>query len=257
MHSAVKVRRDSPTCPGECDRLDKSRMTVGYKTWTVLTHQPIEILAPNVWRVEGRLNASNTRVMTLVRLRDGRIVIHNAVALDEPSMARIDAWGEVAAILVPNRFHRMDAHIMRTRYPRAKVFAPSGALAAAAKATPIDGGYADVPMDDTVSVRDLDGIGKREGVVVARSSDGATAVFCDTLLNLPKLSGLMGMMLHPTGTLSVPRPTSLLFAKDRTALRADLERIASEEGLIRLIPGHGAVVAVDAPRRLREAAGRL
>jgi len=232
-------------------------MAVGHKTWTVLSHQPIEVLTPNVWRVEGRLNASNTRVMTLIRLRDGRILIHNAVALDEPSMARIDGWGEVSTILVPNRFHRMDAHIMRTRYPRAKVFAPSGALAPAAKATAIDGAYSDVPTDDTVYVRDLDGIRKREGVVVARSPDGATAVFCDTLLNLPQLKGLMGMMLHPTGTLSVPRPTSLLFAKDRGALRADLERIASEEGLVRVIPGHGAVVSTDAPRRLREAAGRL
>jgi hypothetical protein len=232
-------------------------MAVGHKTWTVLSHQPIEVLASNLWRVEGRLNASNTRVMTLVRLLDGRVLIHNAVALDEPSMARIEAWGDVAAILVPNRFHRMDAHIMRTRYPKAKVFAPSGAVAATSKATPCDGTYADAPTDESVSVRDLEGIGRREGVVVVRSPDGTTAVFCDTLLNLPKLSGLLGTMLHPTGTLSVPRPTSLLFAKDRKALRTDLEHIASDERLVRVIPGHGAVVASDAPRRLRDAAARL
>jgi hypothetical protein len=63
--------------------------------------------------------------------------------------------------------------------------------------------------------------------------------------------------LHPTGTLSVPRPTSVLFAKNRKALRADLERIASEDGLVRVIPGHGDVVADAAPRRLRDAASRL
>jgi hypothetical protein len=232
-------------------------MAVGHKAWTVLSHTPIEVLAPNIWRVEGLLNASNKRVMALVRLQNGRILMHNAIALDEASMARIDAWGEVAAILVPNRFHRMDAHIMRTRYPRAKVFAPSGALQAASKATPCDGTYADVPTDATVYVRDLDGIARREGVVVVRSPDGVTAIFCDTLLNLPKLSGLLGMMLHPTGTLSVPRPTSLFFAKDRKALRVDLEHIAAAKGLVRVIPGHGAVVATDACTRLSEAAARL
>ncbi len=138
-------------------------MAVGHKTWSVLPHGPIEVLAPNMWRVTGRLSALNTRVMTLARLGDGRILMHNAIALDQPSMARIDAWGEVVAILVPNRFHRQDARIMRDRCPNAKVYAPSGALPGASRATPCDGTYADIPADATVSVRDLEGIGRREG----------------------------------------------------------------------------------------------
>ena len=232
-------------------------MPIGHQTWTVLSHKPIEELAPNLWRVEGILNRSNKRVMVLIRLGDGRIIMHNAIALDEPSMARIDAWGEVAAILVPNGFHRQDARIMQERYPKAKVYAPTGAVAGASKATPCTGSYADVPSDASVSLRDIEGIGRREGVVFVRSPDGLSAVFCDTLLNLPKLSGLLGFFLHPTGVLSVPRPTSLLFAKDRKALRADLQSIASQDGLVRVIPGHGQVVASDAPQKLREAAARL
>jgi hypothetical protein len=232
-------------------------MPVGHKTWTVLPHSPIEELAPNLWRVEGVMSAMNKRVMVLVRLGDGRILMHNAIALDVPSMARIDAWGEVAAILIPNRFHRQDARIMQEHYPKAKAYAPSGALRFASRATPCAGAYADVPVDASVTLRDIEGIGDREGVLLVRSPDGVSAVFCDTVLNLPKLSGLMGMVLHPTGTLSVPRPTSLLFAKDRKALRADLEKIAAQDGLVRVIPGHGAVVAAEASARLREAAARL
>lgn len=232
-------------------------MPVGFKTWTVLQHAPIDVLAHNLWRVEGVLSSTNKRVMALVRLEDGRILMHNAIALDEPSMARIDAWGEVAAILVPNRFHRQDARIMQERYPKAKVYAPSGAVGAASRATPCAGTYTDVPTDASVTVREIDGIRSREGVVVVRSPDGVSAVFCDTVLNLPKLSGMMGMFLHPTGTLSVPRVTAMLFAKDRRALRADLEKIAAEEGLVRVIPGHGEVVATEAAKLLREAAERL
>jgi len=231
-------------------------MAVGHTTWTVKPHDPIEELTPNLSLVEQQLNARNRRVMVLARLADGRVVVHSAIALDDASMAKLDAWGEVAAILVPNRFHRQDARIWQERYPKAKVYAPSGAVDAAAKATPVHGTYADVPRDATFSARDLAGIANREGVLLVQGGEGTSAIFCDTLLNLPKLSGLMGMMLHPTGTLSVPRPTSLIFAKDKKALRADLESLA-DDSLVRVVPGHGAVVATDAAARVREAAARL
>ena len=250
------ARREAASHPSPIPPKERA-MAAGYQTWTVLPHTPIEVLAPNVWRVEGVLNAWNKRVMVLVRLGDGRILMHNAVALDEPSMARIDAWGEVAAILVPNGFHRQDAFIMQNRYPKAKVYAPSGAMGRASKATPCAGSYADVPTDASVTVRHLEGIGKREGVLLVRSGDGVSAVFCDTLLNLPKLSGWLGTLLYPTGVLSVPRPTKLLFARDRKALQADLESMAADPALVRVIPGHGAVVESDARGRLREAAARL
>lgn len=231
-------------------------MPVGPTTWSVLPHDPLQPLAPNLWRVDGVMSDTNRRVMTLVRLADGRVILHNAVALDEPSMAAIDAWGEVAAILVPNSFHRRDAFIMQARYPQAKVYAPRGAMAAAAKATPVAGTYDDVPTDASVKVRHLAGLGDREGVLVVRSDDGVSAVFCDTVLNLPKMSGIFGFILHPTGMLSVPRPTTWWLAKDLGALRADLQGLAAE-GLTRVIPGHGAVVADAASERLKEAAERF
>ncbi len=60
--------------------------------WRVLRHGPIERLEPNLWSVTGTLpGMSLKRVMTLVRLGDGRIVIHSAVALDEPVLRRVAA----------------------------------------------------------------------------------------------------------------------------------------------------------------------
>jgi hypothetical protein len=232
-------------------------MAIGPTSWSVLPHGPINVLASNLWWVEGRLNRANRRIMTLVRLGDGRIVMHNPIALDEPSMDRIDGWGEVSALLVPNRFHRRDAYIMQARYPKAKAYAPRGALAAASRATPCSGSYTDVPSDATLSLREVDGVGEREGSLLVKSDDGVTAVFCDTVLNLPKLSGWQGVILHPTGTLAVPRPTEWLFTKDKGALRSDLLRIAANDGLVRVIPGHGSIVASEAQERLREAAERL
>jgi hypothetical protein len=233
------------------------RMAVGHTTWTVLPHDPIERLAPNLWRVEGEMSKTNRRVMVLARLQDGRIVMHNAIALDESSMAEIDAWGEIAAILIPNAFHRQDAAIMRARYPKAQVYAPRGALKAASKATACSGTYAEVPSDSTVQARELEGIGTREGVVLVHSDDGTSLVFCDTVLNLPKMTGPIGFMLSPTGMLSVPRITRWFFAKDKPALRKDLLSLAATKNLVRVIPGHGKVASADPATQLREAAGRV
>jgi hypothetical protein len=232
-------------------------VAIGHRTWTVLPHEPIEQLAPNLWRVEGVMGKSNRRVMTLVRLNDGRIVMHNAIALDEPSMLQIERWGEVSSILVPNSFHRQDAHIMQQRFPKAKVYAPGGALGAASKATACTGSYTDVPTDETLQIREIAGIGSREGVLIVHSDDGTSAIFCDTVLNISKRGGPIGFLLHPTGTLSVPRFATWFWAKDKPGLRDDLLSVADLPQLCRVIPGHGQIVAERAPERLREAAQRL
>ena len=80
-------------------------MVKAYETWKVLPHLPIEHLADNLWRVQGGLEGMPLkRVMTVVRRQDGGLVIHNAIALDDASMAELDAWGPVTALLVPNGF---------------------------------------------------------------------------------------------------------------------------------------------------------
>lgn len=232
-------------------------MPVGYQTWTVKPHDPIQELASNLWCVEGDMNPGHRRTMTLARLADGRIVVHNAIALDDANMKKLDAWGEVEVILVPNSFHRQDAFIYQQRYPKAKVYAPTGAMKAAAKATECAGTFADAPSDDSVTLRDVNGMKAREGVMIVRSDDGISAVYCDAVLNLTARGGFFGWLLAPTGTVAVPRATRWFFAKNLKELRADLLRVAQTDGLTRVIPGHGAVVSADAATRLREAAERL
>ena len=234
-------------------------MPVAFTTWTVLPHTAIDKLSANLWRVEGTMpDGSTRRILSAVRLADGRILLHNAIALEEPLMAELDAWGEVAGILVPNGFHRQDARIMKDRYPKARVYGPAGAAKAIAKAVPVDGTYADAPGDPTVTVRHLQGNKEREGVVTVRHPDGqATAIFCDTVLNQRRLGFPIGVFLHPTGRPSVPRVVRWMMVADAGALRADLEAIANIDGLARVIPGHGRDLTDDAPAQLRHAADVL
>src|SRR5688500_1555471 len=98
--------------------------------WPVLPHRPIQTLSDVLWCVEGDLAKMGlNRWMTVVRLSDGRLVIHNAVALEADAMAEIEAFGAPAFILVPNAFHRIDCARFKRRYPGAKVLCPRGARA--------------------------------------------------------------------------------------------------------------------------------
>lgn len=234
-------------------------MAAGYTTWTVTPHGPIEKLHSNLWRVQAPMagQPDQMRGMSLARMDDGRVVMHNAIALDDHEMAEVDAWGDVAAILVPNGFHRQDAWIMKQRYPRAKVYAPTGAAKRVRAALPVDGAFSDAPGDASVTVRHVAGTREREGVMTVRSDGAHTAVFCDLLLNVPLRAGWKGALLHPSGTLSVPRFASWMLINDKKLLRADLEGLAGAEGVTTVIPGHGDPITTDTRERLREAAARL
>lgn len=218
---------------------------MSFKEWTVLPHDPIEKLAPNLWSVSGSMPKGNQRRMTIARLADGRLVVHNAVALGDSEMQAIDAFGKVAAIVVPNGFHRQDAGIFKQRYPDAKVFCPRGALGKVKQVVPVDGDYDAIPQDDGVRAEHLAGMAGKEGVLVVRTNGGTTAVFNDAVLNMPASGGVMGFLLAPTGLPSVPRVTRWMMLKDKAAFSDHLKRMAGD-GLERVIVGHGATVEQDA-----------
>src|SRR5690349_22929626 len=93
--------------------------------WTVLPHGPIQRLSERLWRVEGTLpSLPLPRVMTIARRSDGGLVVHNAIAVDDTVRAEIAAWGPIAAIIVPNGYHRLDAPAFHSRYPGARVVCP-------------------------------------------------------------------------------------------------------------------------------------
>lgn len=231
-------------------------MAVCYDEWKVLKHGPVERVSPNLWRVEGVMESGTKRIMSLVRLEDGRVLMHNAIALGDAEMAEIDAWGEVAGILVPNAFHRMDSKVMQARYPNARVYCPGNATKAVTKATPVHGSFADAPGDATVKVRHLAGIKENEGVVEVQTPDGLAVVFNDMLLNVPKAGFPMDVFIGPSGLPSIPRFARWFFVKDKAALKADLDGIVSRAPT-RLVPGHGADVTGDTGDRLRAAIALL
>jgi hypothetical protein len=231
--------------------------------WLVLPHDPVQELTENLWRVEGALpHFSMRRVMTVVRLQDGRLVIHSAIAMDESAMKRLEAWGEPAILLVPHSRHRMDAPRYKRRYPALRVFAPPAVMNKAREVVDVDGTFAEAPLDPSASLELLDGTGEAEAALIVRSNDGVTVVLTEVVfdLELPKSMLLRtAIKLTGFGPGAVVTPVvKLEMVKNKRALAAHLERLAGTPELQRLIVGHSRMSAgADAPQALRKAAGCL
>jgi len=233
------------------------------RPWTVLPHDPIQRHEDNLWTVEGRLEGTNPlrRRMTLIKRKDGTLVIHNGQALEDAAMKEIEAWGEPRYLIVPNGFHRMDAHAYTQRYPKLKVFCPATEDAKVRQLVKVDGHYDSFPNDDMVKVEPLEGLKAGEGVFIARSGERTSLIFNDILFNMEHQKGFFGFMLrHVTassGGLKVSRIGHWFLIRDTKALAAHFERLAGLPGVSRLIIMHGNNVEQNAAEALRTVARNL
>jgi len=225
--------------------------------WAVLPHDPMEQLADNLWRVEGDLpGMALRRAMTVARLAGGGLVLHSAIALDEAGMAGLEQLGTPQVLVVPNGWHRLDAARYKARYPDLKVVCPIGARKAVSKVVEVDADYSELPLaepgDETVRLTHFGDNRGMEGAMVVRSSDGVTAAFADSLFNLPHGKGFFwwfyGRVMGGTGGPKVTPLSRLMMTVSRSKkpFKGWLEELAEGDDLVRLIPGHGAVVSDDA-----------
>ncbi len=236
-------------------------MAKAHESWTVLEHGPIEKLAENLWTVDGSLpKMSLRRWMTIARMDDGRLLIHNAIALEEELMKEIEDFGKPAFLVVPNGWHRLDAAAFKKRYPEAAVLCPKGARKKVEQVVSADMTYDGFSGDDSVTLEHVAGLKEVEGVLSVRSPDGVTLVFNDLIFNLPHQSGFAGLFFRILGSTGGPKVTRIMrmFAvKDKKALRSGLTGLAGTADLVRIIPGHGERIEDDAAAVLRGIADRL
>ena len=228
-----------------------------FTSWTVLPHDPIEKHSENLWSVSGKMPSGNQRRMTIARRADGKLVIHNPIALDDAEMKEVEALGKPGFLVVPNAFHRQDSLIYKQRYPEAAVLCPETARKKVAQLVDVAGNMDDMPKDADVEMFHLRGLKKREGAIRVRSEAGKALVFNDALLNLEPGKGVAGFFMAPTGTLSVPRFARWMLVERGAELKRHLQELAGTAGLRQLVPGHGKVLETDVVSALQQAAERL
>lgn len=101
--------------------------------------------AGDLWTAETKVWFSGVRLrarMTVARLAGGRLWIHSGHPPTPELCAELDRLGEVAWLVVPNRYHHLHAAALKARYPAAQVIGPRSATERN-KAVAID-----LPIDD-------------------------------------------------------------------------------------------------------------
>lgn len=231
--------------------------------WKVREHGPLLTLADNLLWAQGSVpGMSLKRTMVVVRLNDGKLVIHNGIALDATQMAELERFGTPAFLIVPNGGHRLDAPAYKRRYPTLRVFTPKGSRPRVEERVAVDGVYEDFPHSDVVRLETLNGVKQAEGAMLVQSGDGVTVVLNDCMFNMDRKRDPLGFFFTTVmGSAPGPRVSrlaKLVFIKDQKALRADFERYAALPNLVRVIVAHEKVASgTDARASLLQAATYL
>lgn len=231
-------------------------MAKALDTWKVLPHDPIQKLEENLWYVRGMLGRIQ-RMMAIARLGDGRLVIYNAIALDEPEMQAIEAWGVPSFLVVPSAGHRNDAKIWKQRYPELRVIAPAGAKRQVEEVLPVDDTSGDFG-DPSVRFVAPECTAARDSLLEVRSARGLTLVINDLVVNMPHQRGVPGLVFRALGftgpspkVAPIPR---MMLVRDRAGLRTLLEKLAEQKDLVRVVMSHGTPIEQDPAAALRAAA---
>jgi hypothetical protein len=192
--------------------------------------------------------------MTVVRLEDGGLFVHSAVALDDGLRREVDALGEVRAVVAPSVFHHLHVGPWMRAYPKA-VFAACPGLEWKRTDLAFTSVMADQP--DPAWARDLSQVyfsARRENEVVFYHARSRTMICSDALLNLSR---------HPAASTRVVarvmgnRGPGLgwperLMIRDRGLARRQVDRIL-EWDIDAVVLAHGDLVERDGRDVVRRA----
>lgn len=191
-----------------------------------------------------------TAAMTVLRLEDGKLLLHSPVKLTAERQSAVRRLGDLAHIFAPNLFHHTWAADWATAFPGARLHAPRGL----SKKRPdlnihrYHGSDADPDWVGFIEEIPIEGCRLAESALFHQPT--GTLVVADLVHNVGRPSGfwtktytsLMGF--YDTVALSsMLRWTAF---SDRTAARRSLDSILALP-IERIIVGHGSPV-VTAPR---------
>ncbi|HVH18271.1 MAG TPA: DUF4336 domain-containing protein [Myxococcota bacterium] len=220
--------------------------------------RPLRQLGPEIWVADRPQSFYGLVVgtrMTVMRLKDGSLLLHSAVQLDPGLRKELDALGPVRYVVAPNRVHHLYAGDVAKSYPESRLWIGPGLETKRPDLVyeAILGDEAPAPWRGQVDQVFFAGR-PYENEVVFCHRESRTLILCDLAFNFregthPVTRFLMSMILS-YGYFGPSRLDPLLI-RDRAAARASLERILAWD-FDRVIVAHGDVLERGGRQLLRE-----
>jgi hypothetical protein len=234
-------------------------MTAPFKEWTVLPHGALTRVNDRILTVVGDLEMPLMhlpRRMTVVRTGAGELVIFSAIALDEPGMTELEAFGRPAFLVVPSERHRLDAPSYSRRFPNLTVVGPGAGAQKIGEVVRVDTSTPDFG-DPSVRYVEI----AADSALEVDGEDGLTLIVNDLIGDIHGEGGLGGWLLRVMGFAGddphVPAPVKLLLGKHKSEVARRFRQWAERDDLRRIIVSHGDPIVDDPRSALRTLAADL
>ena len=224
-------------------------------------YSPPRQVAEALWEIRGEWSNKFGRRMTIIRLRDGRLLIHSSICLREGDLGWLRSIGTPAFIVAPNRFHCSNAGWMSERFPGAELYVPNSQLAAfrkkGLKAKDVNEEF---PRHLEAEILCIPMHGTRVEEAAFVHIPSRTLVLCDLAFNMPDVfTGFERVVMRWNqvgGQFGPSKLTRWLFTKDRSRLVESYRRLL-EQPFDRVIVNHGEVLEAGGRELLRSGVVRI
>lgn len=201
-----------------------------------------------------------TATMTVLRLRNGSLLLHSPVAMTPGRRAAVEALGPVAHLYSPNLYHHLRIGDWSAAFPSARLHAPPG-LSRKRPDLRIDrvhGAAAEPAFAGVVDELRIEGFRLEESVLFYRPA--RTLVVADLVHNIGRPRHLWTQVYTRTmgfyDRVALSRMIRWTAFSDRAAARRSLDELLALP-FERLIVGHGAPIATGGREGIAAAYGWL
>ena len=192
--------------------------------------------------------------MTIVRLRDGSLLLHSPVALDDALRAELLRLGPPRHAIAPNRFHHLFIGDYRRAFPQIRLYAAPG-LPEKRRDLSFDAVLSDEPPPEWAGQLDQEhfkGFPVMSEVAFCHRQS-RTLVTSDLAFNLgpeaPLVARAAFRLVGGYGRLG-PSLVEKILIRDRASARGSLERILGWD-FDRVVVAHGTVLETGGREALR------
>ena len=210
------------------------------------------------------IGPGNTSNCLIVRSGAGELLVLSPSARpDDASLAELEEFGRVRAIVAPNGYHRAGIPDWCAAFPEAAVYTPASALPRVRKVASEAQDVAELAaaLPDGVRLLTLPSMRSGETWLTVQTGTGLTWCVGDTLTNLDAHPFGLGWMFRAFGVgvgFGLNRAQRRFMALDRAAHTEFLRERLAEAPPTQIVPAHGALVGPEALEpRLRALFDRL